>query len=131
MLIALSVIKPLQRVSKLAQNVEEIRESAEAIEEGVDPRRLTFVRIQKPKPLLMGLRIGGQMRGMGWKDVAVEAYETKPKTALAHAVEDYDGYRISHYVEQHPDVELDEPLEQIPEESWEEVVPERDLPDEP
>lgn len=68
------------------------------------------------------------MHTMTWQDVACARYETYPEEALELALEDYDGYKISHYVEQHPDVEIDEPLEEIGEEAWNEVVPERDLP---
>lgn len=129
-IISLSVIKPLQRFSKIAKNVESIRKSAEKIEESVDPRRLVFVRIQEPHALLLKLKIGGQMSTMTWQDVDCARYETYPEEALEQALEDYDGYRISHYIEQHPDVDINYPLKEIDEESWIEVVPERDLPQE-
>jgi len=129
-IIVLSVIKPLHRFSKLLKEIGKTEEAVESIEEGLDPRRTTYVRIQKPKALIMGLRIGGMMRGAAWKDVTVERYDTHPDGALEWAVEDYDGYRISHYCEQHPDAEIEEPLEEINELAWIEVNPEQDLPDE-
>lgn len=97
-------------------------------------KRTTLVRIQEPKPLLMGLRIGGQMRGMGWADVEIAKYEKAPGPALEQAVEDYDGYRIAMYREIDPDgnltVDSIEAHEQIQEQGWVQVNPERDLPDE-
>lgn len=102
----------------------------ENIEDSVDSQRLVFVRIQEPHTLLVPLRAGGRMWAMGWEDVDCARYETYPEEALEKALEDYDGYKISHYVEQNPDVEIDEPLEEIGEEAWIEVVPKRDLPQE-
>lgn len=105
-------------------------EGAEAGRKDRDNRRTTYVRIQRPRILVVGLQIGGRMRGIGWKDVTAERYDTYPKAALRQAVDDYMGYRVSHYVEQHPDVEMEEPLEEIHENAWITVNPERDLPDE-
>lgn len=122
-LIGLWEVKPVQRA------IDFIRDEADSPEPRVDPRRTAYVRIQKPKPLLIELRIGGTIHAVGWADVTVERYDTNPKDALAEAVDDYDGYRISHYVEQHPDAAIDEPLAQIDDDAWVEVDPERDLPD--
>lgn len=127
-LLFLSYVKPIQRLSQTYQRIENITESTDEIEKSLSPRRKTFVRIQKFTPLDLSLKVGGRMRTWAWEDVVVESYDTSPDIAIFRAHSEWgDTYKISYY-EVNPDAVYLRPLEELPEEGWCKVKT-HDIPD--
>lgn len=116
------VVLGLIELFNVVDSLQQVTHQSHRVENAVDTRRRTFVKVQQPVMGVVDLQVGGVMKVTGRRVESVIEYDESPDKALYRASKQYKTHEITHYVEQHPDADIRHPEEEISDSAWVETV---------